>query len=82
MTKSNAWYYVAVAATIGLSPSAAMAGTRTGDHKVFYPAAQAAPKMSDRRGPAGGFPHTRGLEIAKIKADDHAAFKPRASNGC
>ena len=82
MTKLNAWYYIAAAAALGLSPSTAMAGTRAGDHKIFYPTAQAAAKVSDRRGPEGGFPNTRGLEIAKVKADDHAAFKPRASNGC
>lgn len=83
MTKSSTWFYIAVgAALVSLSPSAAMAGTRAGDHKVVYPAAKAAPRASDRHGPKGGFPKTPGLEIAKIKADDHAAFKRHASNGC
>lgn len=84
MKKSNTWFCVAVGvAVVSLSPSSAMASTRAGDsHKIVYSSAQAAPRASDRQGPKGGFPKSPGLDIAKIKADDHAAFKRHASNGC
>ncbi|MBA4353309.1 MAG: hypothetical protein C0409_01325 [Novosphingobium sp.] len=80
--KSKIWYCIAVGGALaGLTPSAAMAGTRAGDNKTVYPAAKAAPAASTSQGPKGGFPSTPGLEIAKIKANDHAAFKRNASNG-
>lgn len=56
-------------------PTAAMAGTRASTTTVVS-------KGNATPGPKNGFPSSPGLEIAKIKANDNAAFKRNKSNGC
>jgi hypothetical protein len=58
-------------------PTAAMAGTRASPPIV--PVATPG-KGNPEPGPKNGFPPSPGLQIAKIKANDNAAFK-RKSGG-
>lgn len=68
------------AAAVTLAPAAAFAGTRASDGKAAS-AAQGPANPGKALGPKDGFPNSPGLQIAKIRANDNAAFK-RKSNGC
>jgi hypothetical protein len=72
----------AFAATI--VPATGHAGTRASDPTPAAAsksvASAAAAPAQPTPGPKGGFPPAPGLEIAKIKANDNAAFK-RKSGG-
>ncbi|MGV3510892.1 MAG: hypothetical protein ACO1OX_02695 [Novosphingobium sp.] len=56
-------------------PSAANAGTRASAPAVVTTTA----KGNGQLGPKNGFPASPGLEIAKIKANDNAAFKRKSA---
>lgn len=57
-------------------PSAGIAGTRASTPTV---ASSSSAKANPTPGPKNGFPASPGLEIAKIKANDNAAFKRKSA---
>ncbi|MBF9151573.1 hypothetical protein [Novosphingobium jiangmenense] len=57
-----------------MTPALGHAGTRAGKTTVVVPAS-----VAKTVGPKGGFPSAPGLEIAKIKANDNAAFKRKSA---
>ena len=68
-----------IVATLPITP--ALAGTRPGDRPTVYsPPPQAQPKQADI-GPKSGFPDTPGLDQARNRASDNAAFNRTKSNG-
>ncbi len=80
MTNNSKFLTAATASLIvALSPVTAQAGTRAADSKPQAVTTQNLPAGASQ-GPKSGFPSSPGLEIAKIKANDNAAFK-RKSNG-
>lgn len=81
MTNMNKSHGAAIAAAlIALLPASATVGVRAGDNKPPASTSAKVAPVSATQGPKGGFPNSPGLEIARIKANENAAFK-RKSNG-
>ncbi|MBB4613509.1 hypothetical protein IQ25_03872 [Novosphingobium taihuense] len=70
------WLFAAGLSACVILPATANAGTRASPP----PAATSTPsKGNPAPGPKNGFPASPGLEIAKIKANDNAAFKRKSA---
>jgi hypothetical protein len=76
MTEKMTRLFAASAVAFLVLPGGATAGTRASTPVVTssLPA-----KGNQPPGPKGGFPASPGLEIAKIKASDNAAFKRKSA---
>lgn len=83
MTMRTIHRAAAAIAITALTASPALAGTRPGDKPTIYappPQSSADPKKTDV-GPRNGFPDTPGLDRARERASDNAAFNRSKSNG-
>lgn len=76
MMDGKKWLLAAGIAVVLVLPTAASAGTRASPPIVV---ATSPSNGNPAPGPKNGFPPSPGLEIAKIKANENAAFKRKSA---